>query len=78
MVSDSLGSSLVLSLEGTATKMRHYMRHVHSFMERVKCNENVLKHISTNEMPADFLTKWVAGDKAQRSIRYLTNARALE
>ena len=45
-------------------------------MQRVKMGECTLKHIPDAENPADFLTKWLKGDKLKKSISYLTNDKA--
>ena len=76
--SDGLSSAQVTSLEGTATKMKHMLRHIHTVMARVLSGENLVRHVPGEEMPGDFLTKWVSGEKAKQSVAYLTNSRALE
>ena len=35
--------------------------------------EVTLRHIPDEQMPADFLTKWLAEPKFRKSIRYVTN-----
>ena len=37
--------------------------------------EYKLVHIDGAQMPADFMTKWLAMPKVNKSIRYVTNAR---
>ena len=75
ILSDSLSSASVVSHHGTPTKMKHFLRHVHLVMQSVLYGDNVVKHISGVEMPADFLTKWVTRDKLKKSIAYLTNSK---
>ena len=74
VLSDSAAPASVTSLHGTATKMKHMLRHIHSVMQRVLYKEIAVKHIPGDEMPADFLTKWVTKGKAEASIAYLTNS----
>ena len=52
------------------------MRHYHMLLQRVQMGENDVRHIPDAENPADFLTKWLAGPKFIRSVKYLTNAAA--
>ena len=54
--SDSSSSSSVTSLMGTATRMKHFMRHVHLVTQYVLVGENIVRHIPGVETPADFLT----------------------
>ena len=51
-LSDGLSSTMVTSLEGTATKMRHVLRHIHLVMQRVLCGENVVRHVPGKHGPA--------------------------
>ena len=71
-----MANAQVGSGHGTATKAKHMLRRYHSFMQRVAMGEVVLKHIPDKQNPADFLTKWVPGDKFKMSVDYLTNSRA--
>ena len=42
--------------------------------ERIRSGEALLRHIPDEHMPADFLTKWIAKDKLERSVRFATNS----
>ena len=75
VTTDSTANATVSSLHGTATRGKHLLRHLHSFMQRVRFGEVTLKHVPDKENPADFLTKWVPAAKFNASIRYLTGQR---
>lgn len=42
-------------------------------VQRVKDGEIVLRHV-VDDMPADFLTKWIPAKKLEQSVRYATNS----
>ena len=75
VVTDSMSNAQVTSGHGTASRAKHILRHLHSFLQKVRFGEVVLKHIPGKEMPADFLTKFVDGPKYWASVRYLTGQR---
>ena len=47
----------------------------YALKQRIQAGEVVLKHCPDPEMPADFMTKWLAMPEVNKSIRYVTNAR---
>ena len=34
----------------------------------------MLRHVVDDDMPADFLTKWIPAKKLEQSVRYATNS----
>ena len=53
----------------------HFLRWYHALLERVRAGEVVLKHCPDEQMPADFLTKWIPRVKLATSVLYATGAR---
>lgn len=46
----------------------------HVLLQRVTAGEVALRHVGTEHMAADFLTKWLPKRKLDACVRYATNA----
>ena len=65
---------LVGSSEGSATRSRHFLRRYIVFKQRIAAGSVILGHVPDEQMPADFLTKWINARKLARSLAYATNS----
>ena len=50
------------------------MRRYHSLLQRVAAGEVALRHVASEHMAADFLTKWLPKRLADACVRYATNS----
>ena len=53
--------------------MKHALRRWETLIARIDSGIIKLVHLPDPQMPADFLTKWVAHKKITESVDYLTN-----
>ena len=75
--SDNFANALVASTWGSATKSKHFIRRYWLVVQRVKSGDLIVGHVPDTENAADFLTKWVGKEKLAKSLRYLTNEKAI-
>ena len=71
---DNLANMRVGSLRSAPTRARRFMRRYHSLLQRVAAGEVALRHVTSEHMAADFLTKWLSKRKADACVRYATNS----
>jgi len=71
---DNLANMRVGSLRSAPSRARHFMRRYHTLLQRVAAGEVALRHVGTEHMAADFLTKWLPKRKLDACVRYATNA----
>ena len=57
---------------GSPTRSRHFLRRYYALQQRIAQGEVSLQYVPDEDMPADFLTKWIPRSKLERSIRYAT------
>ena len=74
---DNLANQKVGSGVGCPSRSKHFLRRYHSLKQRIASEEVVLKHVDDENMPPDFMTKWIKGSKLESSLRYATNSWAL-
>ena len=57
----------------------HFLRRYGVLKQRIRSasGEVNVQHIPDEQMPADFLTKWIGQKKLDKSIAYATNSRSL-
>ena len=72
---DNKANALLASGEGSASRVRHAVRRFHSFLQRVKSREMRLGKVADTENPSDWLTKWIPGEKYDRSMEFCKNRR---
>ena len=58
----------------SASRARHFLRRYTVLQQRVAAHEVSMYKIDDPNQPADFLTKWLSGEKLAKSIDYATNA----
>jgi hypothetical protein len=76
---DNSANGRICSGEGSASRLRHMLRRYILVQQAVKAAEVYVRHVTDEENPADFLTKWLAAKKFEMSIEYATNSkRAVE
>ena len=56
----------------------HFLRRYGVLKQRIRSGEVNVQHIPDEQMPADFLTKWIGQKKLDKSIAYATNSRSLD
>tara|TARA_B110000046_G_C13021457_1_gene411460 strand:- start:974 stop:4489 length:3516 start_codon:yes stop_codon:yes gene_type:complete len=61
---------------GCPTRSKHFLRRYYVLRQRITSEEVRLEHIPDEQMPADFLTKWIPKPKLERSLRYATGSHA--
>jgi hypothetical protein len=71
---DNKPNQLVSEGESSATRSRHALRRYWITQQRIASGRFVLRHVDDDNMPADFLTKWLPKGKYEASIEYATNA----
>ena len=64
------------AVAGAPQRARHALRRWHNLIRRLELGQVLLAKVDTDDMPADFLTKFVPTAKLERSIRRATNAGA--
>ena len=62
---------------GCPTRSKHFLRRYHVLRQRIASEEVRLEHVPDEQMPADFLTKWIPKPKLERSLRYATGSHGL-
>ena len=83
VLSGTLESRLYISLilrvfhmfREPARRSRHFLRRYWALQQRIGRGEVSVVKVEDPQMPADFLTKWLARDKFNLSVNYATNAR---
>ena len=78
ITTDNLSNQRVASGAGAPTRSLHFLRRYGVLKQRIRTSEVELRHIPDEQMPADFLTKWIGSKKLERSIQYATNSCQLE
>ena len=76
LTTDNLANQKVGSGLGCPTRSRHFLRRYNALKQRIADGEVTLRFIPDEQMPADFLTKWIPQGKLDKSIAYATNSRA--
>ena len=71
---DNLANQKVGSGDGSPTRSRHFLRRYYALQQRIAQEEVTLQYVSDENMPADFLTKWIPRSKLERSVRYATRS----
>ena len=69
---DNLANQKIGSGAGSPTRSRHFLRRYYALQQRIAQGEVSLQYVPDENMPADFLTKWIPRSKLERSIRYAT------
>ena len=67
----------MLMANGTAmpARSRHCLRRYTTYLERVRMGEVITQYVRDQDNVADFMTKFVPKEKAERSVDYATNAK---
>ena len=52
----------------------HFLRRYGVLKQRIRSGEVNVQHIPDEQMPADFLTKWIPRAKLEQSLRYACNS----
>ena len=76
ILTDNKANLLVATDSASASRSRHFLRRYFALQQRMARGEVTLAKVDDANMPADFLTKWLASPKVRRSVEYATNARA--
>ena len=76
LTTDNLANQKVGSGLGCPTRSPHFLRRYHALKQRISSGEVDLRHIPDEQMPADFLTKWIPKPKLEKSLRHVTNSRS--
>ena len=76
LATDNKANLLVARDAGSAARSKHFLRTYYSLKERQNRGDVELGHVTDEQNPADFLTKWVGRKKLEQSIDYVTNRRA--
>ena len=74
ITTDNSSNQSVASGVGCPTRSKHFLRRYHVLRQRIRSAEVELRHVPDEEMPADFLTKWIPRKKLDISVRYATNS----
>ena len=77
ITTDNLSNCKVGSGVGYPTRSKHFLRRYYALKQRIRAGNVSLQHVPDENMPADFLTKWIPRAKLEKSIRYATNAHGL-
>ena len=72
---DNLANQRVGSGIGCPTRSRHFLRRYWALKQRIADGECTLRYVPDENMPADFLTKWISRAKLELSLRYACNSR---
>jgi hypothetical protein len=76
IATDNRANLLVANDATSAKRARHFLRQYHILQQRIESDEIAVCKLPTSVMPADFLTKWIAGNKVKKSTEYATNSTA--
>lgn len=76
ILTDNSANLSVACKTASASRSKHFIRRYLALQRRVAEGAVVMVKIDDENMPADFLTKWVALKKLRKSVEYATNARA--
>ena len=76
IMTDNIANLHVANDSASATRSRHFLRRYWALQQRIARGETSLVKVADENMPADFLTKWIDTAKLRRSVEYATNARA--
>ena len=76
VTTDNLANQKVGSGLGCPTRSRHFLRRYHALKQRIADGDVTLRYLPDEQMPADFLTKWLARAKVEKSVVHATNSRA--
>ena len=71
---DNLANQRIASGLGCPSRSKHFLRRYFALKQRVAEGEVELRHVADEDMPADFLTKWIPAAKLEQSIAYATGA----
>ena len=74
ITSDNSPNQRTAEGEASASRARHMLRRYLMVQQRVANGVVVIRHVSDEENPAGFLTKWVDAKKFDASIAYVTNS----
>ena len=74
---DNLSNQRVATGAGAPSRSLHFLRRYGVLKQRIRSGEVNVQHIPDEQMPADFLTKWIGQKKLDKSIAYATNSRSL-
>ena len=77
IMTDNQANLQVATDSASASRSRHFLRRYYALQQRLARGEAVLVKIDDDNMPADFLTKWLPSPKVRRSVEYATNSRAI-
>ena len=77
ITTDNLSNYKVGSGVGCPTRSKHFLRRYFALKQRIRAGDVSLQHVPDENMPADFLTKWIPKPKLEKSIRYATNVHDL-
>ena len=75
-MTDNIANLHVANDSASATRSRHFLRRYWALQQRIARGETSLVKVADENMPADFLTKWIDTAKLRRSVEYAINARA--
>jgi hypothetical protein len=73
---DNLANQKVGSGVGCPSRSKHFLRRYFALKQRIADGDVELRHVDDENMPADFLTKWIGKSKFETSIQYATNSRS--
>ena len=74
ILTDNQANLMVAKDAASASRARHFLRRYTVLQQRVAAHEVSMYKIDDPNQPADFLTKWLSGEKLAKSIDYATNA----
>ena len=73
--SDNLANVLISKGQGSPKNCKHFLRRYVVIKQRQRDGEIDVRKIADKDNPSDFLTKWVEGNKLDKSVRRLANLR---
>jgi len=76
VATDSLSHERVFNKLANANKSKAFLKQYIIMQQRAAAGICIVGHIPDEQMPADFLTKWIAKKKLLASLRYATNSAA--
>ena len=76
LATDNLPNMQVTNNIGSSTRSRSFLERYKSTQQRIKEGILAVVHVRDENMPADFLTKWVAARKLNKSLTYATGGAA--
>jgi len=74
LTTDNLANLRVGSGVACPSRSKHFLRRYGVLKQRIAQGECMLRHVPDEQMPADFLTKWISKAKLETSLRYATNS----